>query len=242
MDINFKDHFKQAQFLLFIIMILTFILSFIIREYDRSIFSFAYFVEIFFLIFIFRSYFRAQIRRNYSFWGITVIVGFYLVRAMLQHSFMDYNETILYLAFTTWCFLLLNSYFMSSPIFYPRVQWWEYDFRFRGDFKVDILIEEKKYEGRLTDLRRNAGCLEAFEYFNLEKNLRVLLNYNGNTFDLPFTIKTISHPIPGRPYRYGILFFSDLPEDKKSFKLLKKTWDRQKSVKLRSKFNIKKTD
>lgn len=241
-DIDMYDEFKRAQIIQVFITILTFSLSFIVRKHDRSVFSFSYFLELIFLISLFKFYFQAQKNRNYSYWGITFIIIFYLLRAILQYTFIEYYPVILYVAFLSLIFVGINTYFMSSPLFYPRVQWWEYDFRFRGDFKVLARSNEKSFDARLTDLRRNAACLECFEHFFPGEKIVIHLDYESTSYDLPVIVKIISQQIPGRPYRYGVLFIFEDSTDKKLFNNLKKLWDEQNKVKLRNKFKENNAD
>jgi ribosomal protein S1 len=64
-------------------------------------------------------------------------------------------------------------YFLSSPIYYPRVSWWEYDFRYRDDLKIEVKSFEDVIDARLTDLRRQAGCVAIFEELKIGQEIKV---------------------------------------------------------------------
>ncbi len=66
----------------------------------------------------------------------------------------------------------IEMYKLYGPIYYPLVNWWEYDFRFRSDVKVLVsLPDQAMVEGRLTDLRRKAGCVVLFDEMHVGDTL-----------------------------------------------------------------------
>jgi hypothetical protein len=235
-EIDINEDYRRAIISQYFLMIFTFILSIVVRIHERSIIQFSFLVELLLFTMLFRFYFKAQNHRNYAYWGISFLLLGFLLKNILQYTFMDYNIFILYMAFLALIFLALNCYVMSSPLFYPRVQWWEYDYRYRGELRATIENKNNKFEGRLTDLRRGSGCVEAFEYIELEDSLELEVLIDNKEFILEGQVKTLKQLTPGRPIRYGVKFdLSDLNK-KNTYYDLKKIWDENKRVKLRNKF------
>lgn len=125
---------------------------------------------------------------------------------------------------------------MSSPLFYPRVQWWEYDFRYRGDLKTMVKHQDKTYEARLTDLRRDAGCVELFENLSIDDTIKLEIDFNGKVYGISAIVKTITELLPGRPLRYGVKIDIKDVHHKNNFLDLKRSWSESNKVKLRRKF------
>lgn len=236
LDIDTSDDFQRARIIQFGLMLTTLFLCIVMRKYERQIFTFTFVLELSFLLLMFNFYFKAQRHRNYAYWGISFIVGLYLLRAVLQYTFIDYNALILYFSFLSFIFLGINIYIMSSPIFYPRVQWWEYDFRYRGDLKAITEIDSKTFESRLTDLRRDAACIDLFEVLEVDTRLSVTVEVDSKKYQIPAIVKTRTQVIPGRPWRYGIKVDFVDNQHKSEFAELKRKWSNITQVKLRNKF------
>lgn len=128
---------------------------------------------------------------------------------------------------------------MSSPLFYPRVQWWEWDFRYRGDLKTIVKIGEKSFEGRVTDLRRGSGSIEAFDYIALDSVVTLEVTVDEKVYIVDAIVKTTKQVTPGRPIRYGMKF--ELSDDavKETYTKIIKVWNESKKAKLRNKFSEK---
>ncbi len=132
---------------------------------------------------------------------------------------------------------------MSSPLYFPRIQWWEYDFRYRGDLKTLVKLDEKSFEGRVTDIRRGSGSIEVFNYIPLDSVVTLEVTVDEKVYIVDSTIKTTKQVTPGRPVRYGIKF--DLADEsiKTIYTKIIKVWNESKKAKLRSKFQeIKEND
>jgi len=131
------------------------------------------------------------------------------------------------------CFSIVN-YFLASPIYYPRVNWWEYDFRYRTDLKGKIILEgDKEVECRVADIRRNAACVHSFISFPTGTilNLEIELPLKP----IKFAVKIIStrQGIPGRPSIYGVQFPKNaLP----AYKEIRRYWIELAQVKSDHKF------
>lgn len=235
-EIDINEDFRRAIISQYFLMIFTFLLSIVVRTHERSVIEFSFLIEIILLVLTFKFYFQAQKNRNYAYWGITFLIAGFLLMNVLHYTFVDYDIFILYISFLATIFLAINSYVMSSPLFYPRVQWWEYDFRYRGDLKTIIRDHYDSYEGRVTDLRRGCGCIEAFRYIQPENTVNLEISIQDKVYILQAIVKTTKQVTPGRPLRYGIKF--NLADDniKSTYLEIKKIWDENKKAKLRNKF------
>ncbi len=236
-SIDFNKELDRAKVVLVIHMLVSFALILLESISRKKTFSISFLLEFFVFIIIYKFFFESQRKRNYSFWGIAFIVLLYQSMLLLNYTFISYNILILYLIFLSLIFLFINIYIMSSPIFFPKVQWWEYDFRYRGDLKVKFALRNSEYEGRLTDLRRGAGCLLAFESIDLDEPVEIKINFAESSFKLKCQVVTIRQTIPGRPIQYGIKFLFDDNDTKKGFYKFQKLWRNHVKVKIRQKFS-----
>lgn len=110
------------------------------------------------------------------------------------------------------------NYLIAAPIYYPRINWWEYDFRFRSDLKCKIIDGTKVFEGRLSDFRRNQCCLYSFERFDIGTLVSLKIDLKTELIVKDLELKTRRNNIPGRPLIYGIEFKKAKRPD---FKILK---------------------
>lgn len=235
-ELDLNEDYKRSRVVQYVLGFLTLSLSIMTRTIDNAIIEFGFLFEILIIIGAFNFYFKAQKNRNYAFWGISVLLGLFFLKLLLKYTFVNYNLLVLYLTFLAILFLLINCYIMSSPLFYPRVQWWEYDFRYRGDLKSIIKIQEKSYKSRITDLRRGAACVESFE--NIALNEEVLIEYNNHDshFELCGVVKTSKEIIQGRPIRYGVEFYLRNDKEKENYNGLLNVWNNTNRLKIRRKF------
>lgn len=94
---------------------------------------------------------------------------------------------------------------INRPIFFPKINWTEYDFRHRKDRRVRITIGEGLFENaRLYDTRRGEGALMCFAELALD-NEYDLADDDGESIG---RIKIISQrkTLLGRPITHGIRF------------------------------------
>lgn len=235
-ELELNEDYKRSQIVQYILGFLTIALSIITRTHDRTIIEFGFLFEIIVIIGAFNFYFKAQKNRNYAFWGISALLGLFYFKLILKYTFVEYNLLILYISFLASIFLAINSYIMSSPLFFPRVQWWEYDFRYRGDLKSILKIGKESFNSRITDLRRGAACVEAFEKIQLNEEVIVEYYNSSKQFELKGIVKTSKEIIQGRPIRYGVDFFIRDEKEKKNYEKLLKEWNNINRVKVRRKF------
>ncbi len=194
--------------------------------------SWILFSEIILVFFFYRFYLKTLERLYYTFWSFSFTLAVYLIAHLIAAEF---ESLPFYLFFAALCLLGLELRMMNSPLYYPRVRWWEYDFRYRGDLKIKVLFEGKEISGRLVDLRRRAGSVVCFREFKVNQVVRVLLHYNEQDFDFPATIKTKREYSLGRGFNYGVLF-QVRKEQRKSYRQFMRLKRRNRLIRMRSKF------
>ena len=231
-----SDEFKKSIVIQYIFNLLTFSLFLLVRIHNKAFFEFSFLLEFGILVFLLRYYRHAQKNRNYAFWGYTVLLSLYLVIHILHFSFVDQNIFVLYLAILSSLFLVINCLVMSSPLYYPRVQWWEYDFRYRGDLKSSVRRAGEEFDARMVDLRREAMSILAFEAIALNQEVLVKVPFGNSTYELLGNVKTIREDIAGRPISYGIELKLKNEKSKKSYQELLRLWSMHKKVNIRRKF------
>lgn len=231
-----SEETRKIQIIQYAITGLTFCMFLMVRSQELSFFKLNFYAELIFLILTFKFYIKAHKNKNYAFWGLTILIGLYLVKNILQYTFVEYNIFVLYLGFLAGIFLGVNSYIMSSPLYYPRIQWWEYDFRYRGELKGSLISGDKTIQIRLADLRRDTLSVLAFEQIKLGSTVQIEIPYGSDIYQISGIIRTIREVVPGRPVRYGISLDLHSDYDKKHQKNLKKMWSLHKKAAIRRKF------
>lgn len=226
------EELKSVKLISLILMFALVVLSILERYLSNTWFSFFGVVEVGFIFMIFRAYIKSLNKLNYGLWGFSFIIFLILLKNIINFSFLEYNQFAIFLTLFSFTMFGINSYVMSSPIYYPRVQWWEYDYKFRADLKIKIKIGEDVYDARLTDFRRSEASIEMFEVISLENEGTILLEYDNDSFELNFSMKNFKSIIRGRPNRYGL----KISKKSKDFNKVKSLWSKNKSIKLRRKF------
>ncbi len=229
---DIAEELKSIKILSFILMLGLVVLCGLERYMSGTLISFFGIIEILFIIMIFRAYIKSLSKLNYGLWGFSFIILLIIIKNLINFSFVEYNQFAIFLTLFSFTLFSINSYVMSSPIYYPRVQWWEYDYKFRADLKIKVKIDDQIYEARLTDFRRAEASIEVFELISLDKEGSILLDYDDNSYELIFSIKSFKSVIKGRPNRYGL----KIHKESSDFNAVKKIWSRNKNIKLRSKF------
>ncbi|MAZ49382.1 MAG: hypothetical protein CME65_12550 [Halobacteriovoraceae bacterium] len=232
-----SDDYKKSIVIQYIFNLLTFSLFLLVRIHNKAFFQFNFILEFVGLFLILRYYRHSQKNRNYAFWGYTILVSLYLFIHLLHFSFVDQNIIVLYLAILASLFLIINCLVMSSPLYYPRVQWWEYDFRYRGDLKATIKRAGDEFDARMVDLRREAISVLAFDQISLNQEITITVPYGNSTYELLGKVKTIREDIAGRPISYGVELILKEEKSKKSYLELLRLWSMHKKVNVRRKFS-----
>jgi len=210
-----------------------------IYEFKYDSFSFWTLVRFSVFILIYSWHFRIVKKLNYTYWTFSVVFIIYFSYKFFGHIFPPNFHKI-----SAWYLLAIGilvgqMYILLSPIYYPRVNWWEYDFRFRDDIKIRIHLKgiEKSVEGRMTDLRRLAACVVSFEDFPLGE--MVDIEIVGRNVSSKVTSQIISkrYYSLGRGNIYGVFFHFDTNDDKYSFRRFRKLWVLETRKKRAAKYN-----
>ena len=190
-------------------------------------------VTLFWLITIlvfFRFFFNVRQKLQYSYWTLAGIFLLYLVLSFNTLIGQNYSFFVPICYLLSMTFLCLDMYFLFSPIYYPLVRWWEYDFRFRDDLKIKVLVEKEDLEGRLTDLRRGAGCVALFCNYNHGMRLTIKLEDFSGMDSIKAEIVSRRQYSLGRPHTYGVRFLLDSPKAKRNYYNLVKYWKSRKRL------------
>lgn len=227
---------RKSNLILYIFNTLLISLFIMARTAEMKVFEVSFFLELFFVVGVIRFYSRAHKNKNYALWGFTAVISLYLILRILHFTFIHYNILVLYIAFLAGIFLIINSYLMSSPLYFPRIQWWEYDFRYRGELKAIARYEQEEVEIRVADLRRHCISFLGFEKIQLGEKVSVEIPFGQNIYKVVGRLKTMREDIPGRPIRYGLLLQFENESDRKIHQELKKIWRLHKKANIRRKF------
>ncbi len=180
-------------------------------------------------VFVFRSNERVFKKLQYSLWS-------FLASLILWNLWLIFNSDSVIVqnaALISGVLFFSLGLHMSPPYLYPRLTWWEYDFRFNGDLKILVHRNESSVQGRLTDLRKNAGCVHLFE--NLKPGDKFTIDYKMGEENLKNEVQIVSRreAFFGRGYLYGVRFLFDKenPGAKKNYKRLSRIWRVKKKVK-----------
>lgn len=182
---------------------------------------------------------RLQRRLYYSFWTFLSLLFIYLTFELFSQPFFSME----FLAFLCGMFLLgLLAYSLWTPIFYPVVSWWEYDFRYRDDLKVKVIHNDSKTEARLTDLRRGAGCIASFQDLRVGDELEIEPFEDLENVRFKAEIMSKRKYSVGRPFNYGIRFILDEGGDSHLFRNFVKFWKNERKLKMKKKFKNDSTE
>jgi len=234
-NINYKSGYKYVLFLILCIGFL-FLLNLALELYNGRL-SFIEFVIISLpSFFLFKFYYDAFKRLLYTFWGLSVLVFlfifYYFITSLLRQTYPF--QTLLFLS--SIILFSITLYLSSSPLYYQKVSWWEFDYRYRADIEAEISFENKRVQSRLTDVRRRGGSIATFEDFPLGTNLLICFKIDDQEFQLDSVIGSKSKSIVGRPFSYGIKFLVQNKEKKTQYKLLSRLWDSKEEIRLNQKF------
>jgi hypothetical protein len=189
-----------------------------------------------FFLYLTKPYYKTIKHRYYTYWTFSAMLFIYLLIKINEQFFQVHQNHIGVLYTLAALILIIKMYILSSPIYYPRVSWWEYDFRYRDDVRITIKKAEHILEARLTDLRRLAGCVALFEELKLGEEIIVNAKVGQESVTLRGQVMSKRRELLGRPLIYGIQFKFDSRTNKKRYGLLEKMWKKEKHSKRKSKF------
>jgi hypothetical protein len=240
MIFNLQNSFDKVKFLTllqFIFVLIAFVSEAIVTN---SIVYFSFVFQLALLLFTFNFYYKALSHLYYSYWNISVILVIYYLVSLTRNFLVMGNPAVGSLFFFSLILLIAAGFIISSPLYYPRVHWWEYDFRFRADIRCLVEIDGHQFRGRLSDLRRGAACLELFTHSQIGQPVQINLEILNQNFTLFAEIRSKREPILGRSIVYGIKFLNTDLEQKQRLRLLTNYWDESKKIKIRNKFAAQK--
>ncbi len=198
-----------------------------------------------------KPYLKTIKNRYYTYWSLSIILSFYLAFKVSEQFYQFDRPHTAIIYFLALLCLILNMFLLSSPIYYPIVSWWEYDFRFRDDLKIQIKPEvlsaisqptpsqfEDAIQGRLTDLRRYAGCVSAFQEYKIGDQLLVkATDSSQESVILKGVVMSKRREYFGRPWNYGMQFKFDSRISRNRYNQLKKMWKNEKNKKSKLRFS-----
>jgi hypothetical protein len=167
---------------------------------------------------------------------MSLIFGIYYLVSLSRNFLVIDHPSIGFLFLLSFFFLLMACYIISSPLYYPRFHWWEYDFRFRADIRCWVEVDGKQFRGRLSDMRRGAACLELFHTMPVGHPILITVEILNQNFILSGEVRSKREPIIGRSIVYGVKFVNQDIEQKQRLKFLTNYWNETKKIKIRNKF------
>lgn len=238
--LNLQNSYDKVKFLTLIQFVLVFFAFVAEALVTHSIIYFSFIFQLVLLLFTYNFYYKALANLYYSYWNISFILVIYYLVSMTRNFLVIESPAIGILFFISLILLLFACYIISSPLYYPRVHWWEYDFRFRADIRCMVEIDSHQFRGRLSDLRRGAACLELFSHAHIGQPILINLEILNQNFTLYAEIRSKREPILGRSIIYGVKFTNIDLEQKQRLRLLTNYWHESKKIKIRNKFAAQK--
>lgn len=227
------DKVKLLTIIQFILVIIAFISEAIVT---KSVFYFSFIFQLALLLVSYNFYYRALSNLYYSFWNMSLALFIYYLVSMIRNFAVIGYPMIGALFLLSIILISMSCYIISSPLYYPLVNWWEYDFRFRADIKCFAEVDGKQVKGRLSDLRRGAACLELFDHLPIGNQVQISIEILNQHFTLYAEVRSKREPIIGRSIIYGVKFVNNDLEQRQRLKLLTNYWHESKKIKIRNKF------
>ena len=157
----------------------------------------------FFWIVFFMLFFRAIRRLLYSYWVFLCVLFLYVLISFFGSRELFLSEAFIFLVILglgVW-----QAYLMAGPTYYPRINWWEYDFRYRGDTKARMGIRDGFHDIRLNDIRMGEVSIYSFcELSPGEKIVVDKIDGMDEGFSMEFDVVTVRTNIVGRPDIVGL--------------------------------------
>jgi hypothetical protein len=194
------------------------------------------FVKVFITLVFYKLFFKTLSDLYYSFWTFSIGLSVFIIGNLYSIITMQSNLQLFYLYLISLIILLVQMYILLSPIYYPRVSWWEYDFRYRDDLKVNLNLDDIKSEARLTDLRRGAGCLSSFTDIEVGKTVTVLATNGVKEFSFLVEIMSRRQYSLGRPASHGVRFIFNDEYQESDYDEFYSFWIKEKVEKSKTRF------
>ncbi len=238
LKLNLQNSYDKVKFLTilqFVLVLMAFISEALVT---RSVLNFSFIFQFILLLVSYNFYYSALANLFYSYWNMSLIFGIYYLLSLSRNFLVLGNPMIGFLFLLSLGFLLVACYIVSSPLYYPRFHWWEYDFRFRADIRCWVEVDGKEFRGRISDLRRGAACLELFHGMPVGHPVNISIEILNQNFSLYAEVRSRREPIIGRSIVYGIKFINTDLEQKQRLKFLTNYWNESKKIKIRNKFSL----
>lgn len=232
---NSYDKVKFLTILQFLLVLFAFVSE---ATATQSVLNFSFIFQFILLIATYNFYYSALNNLFYSYWNISLILGVYYLVSMSRNILVLGHPVTGLLYCLSLIFLLIACYIISSPLYYPRFHWWEYDFRYRADIKCWVEIDGKQFRGRLSDIRRGAACLELFNNLPIGHAIQISVDIMNQDFTLYTEVRSKREPIIGRSFIYGLKFVNADLEQRQRLKFLTNYWNESKKIKIRNKFAL----
>ena len=183
-------------------------------------------------VLVYQSMSKVLKNLQYTFWSFAFVTGgISIFFTLTSESFLIVN-----CFFASGLFLLFLCLAVSTPLLYPLIMWWEYDFRFRGDLKIHAHLKDRCVDGRLTDLRREAGCVVLFEQLDLGEEFTIDYIHSGERTKYKVKAVTRRASSQGRGFTYGVQFQLNEKDEKLRYRNFSRLWKIKKRVKRELKF------
>lgn len=219
----------------------------VIIEYIKGILTLPEAVIRFILIMIFYCLAYKSLKNLYYEYWTFVAVFFVYVLFSLFSLVMSANWQIAEIYLLTLIVLSAKSYWLLSPIYYPRVRWWIYDFRYRGDLVIRVKPQgqtpvlnkagnDNLLIGRLTDLRRKAGCILLFNRFEVGEKIYFYADSRDSEIRLLAEVISVREYTYGRGYTHGVRFIIEDYEDLRTFNDFVNYWEEENLEKIMQEF------
>lgn len=183
------------------------------------------------LYFLYTMLNRTYEKFYYSYWIFNISLFMYILISLYK-SLMVFENSILAYVYTLMLFANgIKTYIISSPIYFPIVNWWEYDFRFRRDIPITVALGEESSEARIIDIRREAAGVQSFKKFKVGDEIEIQFHGELKGQNLLGTIYSIRKYSLGRPFILGIKF--DLTAKEVRYHQILKFWQ-QKKIELKN--------
>ncbi|HLW56148.1 MAG TPA: PilZ domain-containing protein [Bacteriovoracaceae bacterium] len=237
LKLNLQNSFDKVKFLTLLqaaFVVIGFVSEATIKQ---ILLNFTFIFQLIILLVTFNFYYIALKNLFYSFWNISILLLLFYIFGMIRNLLFG-TPIIGILYFGAMILMIIACYIISSPLYYPRFHWWEYDFRYRTDLKCMVDAEGIHSVGRISDLRRGAACLELFKAMPVGQRVQISLEILNQSYTLFAEVRSKREPIIGRAAVYGVKFINNDLEQKQRLKFLTNYWNESKRIKLRNKFAL----
>jgi len=183
-------------------------------------FSFSGFLHFILISYLLKTYFLSLKKLQYTYWTLSILLLSYSIIHIFDDSIV---YVIPFIGFTS--LKLIEMYLVSTPVYYPWFNWWEYDFRYRNDLKAFVSFNNRSQEARITDIRRGAACITLFEKLPIGSSILVNMNESKNALTIEGKIISVRETSLGRGFSYGVSFSWENDLTREYYGQMKSSWN-----------------